>query len=132
MLRQNRAMIGKWSVDRYKGLTHWWVTGGAVIIILLVLLGERQEFVLLVETAVCLVIGWRVAKANGGKTESITAGALIGLGLGAAASVSRFILTPQLGWAINIVRETLLTALIAALVTVSATLIINLRFKSTN
>jgi hypothetical protein len=132
LLHQNRAMIGKWSIDRYMDLIRWWVAGAAVIIIILVLLDERQEYVLLIEALACLISGWRVAQVGGGKTESITAGVLIGLGLGAAASVSRFILAPQLGWAINIVRETLLTALIAALVTVSTTLILNLRLKSTN
>lgn len=110
-----RAMIGKWSVERYIELIRKWVIGVAVVVAVLVLDQRPSGLVVGLEVVFMLFIGWLVRRRSGGRTEALTAGAMTGLALGLVASVSRFIIFPKLYWAMNVIVETLLTGFAAAL-----------------
>lgn len=110
---RSRAMIGKWSVERYVELLRNWVIGIAVILVVLVLDQKPQGLVVLIEALFMLLVGWLVRRAQGGRVESLTAGAMSGLALGLVISISRFVVVPKLYWAVNIIVETLLTGFVA-------------------
>ncbi len=114
-LPPTRAMIGKWSVDRYVELIRKWVIGVVVVLAVLVLDQRPQGLVIGLEAVFVLFVGWLVRRQNGGRVEALTAGAMTGLALGLVASVSRLILFPKLYWVVNIIVETLLTGFAAAL-----------------
>lgn len=120
---QARAMIGKWSVERYIGLVRRWTLIAGAVVMLGVLTGQPRELVLLCEFIAVAAVGWLVAKRGGGKVESLSAGAMMGAALGLVASVSRYIHGPTLGTAMNVIIETILTTVVAPFITVSTTLI---------
>ncbi len=124
-----RAMIGKWSVDRYVSLIRRWTIGAAGAVMLLVLARPTRWLVVGLELLIVIGIGWLVARRDGGKVESLTAGAFVGVALGLATAVGRFILTPTLTNGLAIIIETVFTMIIAALVAVSTGLIISLTRK---
>lgn len=110
-----RAMIGRWSVDRYIQFVRWWVVGSGLVLLLMVLRQVDQAWVALVELAVCGLTGLRVKRHGGGRLEALMAGAFLGFGLGLIVSLGRFALRPGFVWLMNIIVETALTAVIAGL-----------------
>ncbi|MEK7538114.1 MAG: hypothetical protein AAB619_04055 [Patescibacteria group bacterium] len=125
-LPPTRAMIGKWSVDRYVGLIRRWMIGAMLLVALLVLAQQRRELIVAVEALAVIGLAWLVARRDGGKVESLTTGVFAGIGLGLAASVSKYILNPTITNGLLIIVETVLTTVLAALAAVSTVLIITL------
>lgn len=119
-LPPTRAMIGKWSVDRYVGLLRRWLLVSAVIVLAMSVMGWARTWTIIVELVVTILIGAFVARRGGGKFETLIAGAMTGLTLGLAASLGRYIHHPVLSTGLNIIVETMLTAVLATCIAVSA------------
>ncbi|MBI5467026.1 MAG: hypothetical protein HY975_02315 [Candidatus Kerfeldbacteria bacterium] len=113
-----RAMIGRWSVDRYVSTIRNWVIGAAVVIVVLVLDQKAQVVVVALEALFFLFIGALMRSRGGGRVEVLTAGAMSGLALGLVASVGRLIVYLSLYWVFNLIVETLLTGFLAALIAI--------------
>lgn len=122
-LPPTRAMIGKWSVDRYVGLLRRWILLSAAPILLLSLYGMSRTWTILIEAGIVGYIGSLVTQRGGGKTESITAGAFVGVALGLVDSFGRYIHHPTVATGLTIIIETVVTAILATIVAVSAALI---------
>lgn len=131
-LPPTKAMIGKWSVDRYVALIRRWAIGSALLTALVTLAALNRALVVMLEILTVVIIGWIVARRGGGKVESLTSGAFVGIILGLASSVSRFILHPTVTSASMIVVETVLSTIIATLVAMSAGLITILIYQQKN
>ncbi|MBI2984933.1 MAG: hypothetical protein HYY50_04915 [Candidatus Kerfeldbacteria bacterium] len=114
------AMIGRWSVDRYLNFLAVPALGAALAAHILVWLEVSASFIVAAEVLFFLIIGFRMAAHQGQRTEVLTAGAMIGMAVGFGASLAKFLLQPQLVTLINIISETLLTALIGSLLGVIA------------
>lgn len=125
-LPPTRAMIGRWGIDRYIGLLRRWSLIASAIAVALVLSKQAQTIVIGWELLVTVAVGWLVTKRDGGKIESLAAGAFVGVSLGVAVSVTRYILNPILANGLMILIETVITTTLASLVTVSTVLILNL------
>lgn len=123
MLPPTRAMIGKWSVDRYVTLLRRWAIVTALLVALLTLTSQSRAITVGIEILAVVLIGWMVTRRDGGKTESVTAGAFFGIMLGLASSMSRFVLQPTIASASMIIVETILSAVVATLIAVSAGLL---------
>ena len=119
-LPATRAMIGRWSVDRYTTLIKWWLVAGLVVSVGLTIWGEGRWPVIIAEIAITIIVGWLTATAGGGKTEGLAAGAMIGLPLGFGISLTKFIMTPTIYYGANMVVETMLTGFLGALLCVCA------------
>ena len=131
-LPPTRAMIGRWGVDRYVSLLRKWSVVASVIAIILVLSQQPRSIVIGWEIIVTAAAGWLVARRQGGKIESLAAGAFVGVSLGAVVSLSRFVLNPNLANGLLIMIETVLTAVVAALITVSTVIILTLTHQPKN
>lgn len=131
-LPPTRAMIGRWGVDRYVSLLRRWSLLASAVVALLVLIGQGRSIVIGWELLVVIAVGWLVVKREGGKIESLAAGAFIGVSLGAVASVARYVLDPSLANGLFILIETAVTTMLAALVTVSTVIILNLIHQQKN
>lgn len=126
-LPPTRAMIGKWSVDRYVELIRRWTLVGSVLVMFGGLIGLVRTWTIPVEVLLAIFIGVRVARRGGGKTESLMAGAFVGISLGLASSLGRFLHHPTLASGLMIIIETAVTVALALLVTVSASLLTAIR-----
>ncbi len=125
-LPPTKAMIGKWSVDRYIALIRRWVIGSAILIILLVLTSQPRLFVTIVEVLIIIGVSWLVVQQGGGKVESLAAGAFVGVAFGIASSVSHVILVPTLANSLGIIIETLITTVVSMVLSVCVNLLLNL------
>lgn len=121
-----RAMIGRWGVDRYVTLLRRWSLIASVIVAVLVLSRQPSSVVIGWEVIVIVAVGWLVAKRDGGKIESLAAGAFVGVSLGAVVSLTRYVLNPVLANGLLIIIETVVTTLLASLVTVSTVIVLKL------
>ncbi len=131
-LPPTKAMIGKWSVDRYVSLIRRWTFIAACIVLGLVLSHQARSIVMAMEIITVCWIGWIVFRREGAKIEGLTAGAYVGVSLGFTASVSRYIVTPTLANGILIIIETILTTVLAAILTTATVLLLKLIYKPKN
>jgi len=112
----SRAMIGRWTVDQYLRFSRWWIVGGVAVVVLTTIVHIIPGNPLPWNAAVFFLLGVMVNRQRGSKTESLTAGALAGLAIGFVSAVVALVLDFSFVAVVNIVAETLLTGLIAALV----------------
>lgn len=131
-LPPTRAMIGRWGVDRYVGLLRRWSLLAAGVAVLLVFSKQSRSIAIGWEVLVTIAVGWLVTKRDGGKIESLAAGAFVGVSLGLATSVSRYIMNPTLANGLLILIETALTTVIASLMTVTTVLLLHLIHQPKN
>lgn len=126
-----QAMIGKWSVDRYMGLIRRWVLGAGLLVLLLML--GRQSRVLAggLEIITLIGTGWLVVRRDGGKIEGLAAGTFTGSTLGLAVAIGRWLAGPTLTNGLLIIAEPVITAILGALLCVSAILLFRLARKPT-
>ncbi len=122
----SRAMIGGWNTDQYIHVLRLPIIVVTVVILAAVLTGLSQTLVIILEALSAVWMGWLVQRSHGRRVESLTAGALSGLGMGLAASLARFMLAPSAGTIFGGVSETLLTAIVISLLTVSANILLSL------
>lgn len=127
MQPSDRAMIGKWSVDRYLTLIRPWALIAGLVVIAGALTSQPRELVMLWEVLVIGGFGWLVAKHDGGKVEALTTGAMVGAVLGIAASVGGYVHVPSLSTGLNIIVETILTTAVAPFLAVSVLIATKLR-----
>ncbi len=127
----SRATIGQWSTDQYFTLLRRPVIIMSVIILGLVVTEQSQTLVLVAELAGAVGVAWIISRHRGRRIESITSGAAIGLAMGLAASVGRFVLHPTVTDVFSGISETLITGIIVSLLTISATIFFSLRRTST-
>ncbi len=127
-----RSAVGRWSVDRYVQLLRPGVSAGGLAVILLVLWQWSQLLVVAVQVGVCAWLGVVVARRQGQRIEALAAGAIAGVALGAVAGISRFVLTPNAYWFMNIIFETLLFGAIGAMICASVLTFIQSRTKLLN
>ena len=125
-------MIGKWSVDRYMALIRRWMYVGGGMVAILTLTSQARWMTIVVEAVILLAIGWIVVQRSGGKTESLAAGAFVGIFLGLASSLCHYIVAPNVANGISIIIETLVTGLAAPLVAVTGTLIATIIHQQKN
>lgn len=121
-----RAMIGRWGVDRYVSLLRRWSLIASIIVALLVLSRQPRSVVIGWELLITIAVGWLVSKRDGGKIESLAAGAFVGVSLGTTVSVTRFVMNPVLVNGLMVLIETVMTTILASVVTVATVLIFNL------
>lgn len=114
-----RSAVGRWSVDRYVRLLRPWVSVGGLAVIWLVLFRWHQLLVVMVQIGICAWLGVIVARRGGQRIEALAAGAIAGVALGAVAGISRFVLTPNPFWFVNIFFETLLFGAIGTMICAS-------------
>lgn len=131
-LPPTRAMIGKWSVDRYVGLIRRWTLTAAILVMFGGLVGLVRTWTITFELLLVAALGVRVARQGGGKTESIMVGVFVGLTLGLASSLGRFLRHPNLANGVMIIIETAITAVLSLLISVSAALITTLLIQKKN
>lgn len=131
-LPPTKAMIGKWSVDRYVSLIRRWSIISALIILVLVLGHQPRTVVVPVEVIMICSIGWLVYRRDGGKIESLAAGSFIGVVLGMTAAVGRYAVNPTLANGILIIIETVLTTVLAALLATTTVLLLKLIHQPKN
>ena len=122
-LTPSRASIGAWTVDRYVDLLRWPLVGGIVAIILVLAWWSNTVIVTGLTAALLVFIGFRVGVRGGRRLESLAAGCIAGLILGFTSALKKFMATPELLWAINIISETLLAALVGALLSLAGTIL---------
>lgn len=125
-LPPERVAIGKWSIDQYVRVVRWWAVAWGLMAAWMVIMSKPQAWIFGLEAAAFLSLGYSVQRRGGGRVEALVAGSMSGLLIGFLVSSSRFLLQLKTIWAINIVSETLLTALLGAVLTVSGTLIASL------
>lgn len=125
------AMIGRWTTDQYLRLNRWWFVIGVAVIIATSPLGILPGSSLSWNALVFFLVGVMVARQHGGKTESLTSGALVGLALGFSSAVITIFFHPSAVAVVNIVAETLVTGLVAALIATCATLISQILLRQT-
>lgn len=131
-LPPTKAMIGKWSVDRYVSLIRRWSFIAALIILILVLSHQARSVVIVVEIIIVGWIGWLVQKREGGKIEGLAAGSFIGVVIGLVASIGRYTVNPTLANGVLIVIETVLTTVLAAMLATAAVIILKLIHQPKN
>jgi hypothetical protein len=131
-LPPTKAMIGKWSVDRYVSLIRRWSFIAALIILVLVLGRQARWVVVTVEIIIVCFIGWIVQRRDGGKIEGLAAGAFVGVTLGLVASIGRYAVNPTLANGILIIIETVLTTVLAAILATATVLLPNLIHQPKN
>jgi len=112
----SHAMIGRWTVDQYVRFSRWWIVEGAVIVVATTAVHVLPGTSLPWNLAVFFVAGAVVARQRGEKTESLAAGAMVGLAVGFVSAGMSLALDPSVIGVVNIVAETLMTGFIAALV----------------
>lgn len=122
-LPPTRAMIGKWTVDRYVGLLRRWVLLAAIPILFITIFGWTRTWSTLIDIVVVVSTASLIVRRGGGKTETITAGVFVGVILGLVASIGRYIHHPTVTTGPNIIIETILTTVLAMIVAISAGLI---------
>lgn len=126
-----RAMIGRWNVDQYFDRLHRPSLMGAGLTLFLSLIQQSAPVIVMVEILTIGWTGWIVAKHAGGKTESLTSGAVVGLILGLSFSLGQFLAKPNLLTLISSVWQTLVTGVVGALLATSALLIFSFRHSKT-
>ena len=126
-----QVTIGRWAIDRYVRLTRWPVLATAAIVAALLYVGQPSSITWGVELILFVWLGWLVASRDGNRLESLTTGIIAGVGLGLMVSIIRLLLNRELTYVINVVAETMLTAIIGGLVTTSVTIIRKIFFRST-
>jgi hypothetical protein len=131
-LPPTKAMIGKWSVDRYVSLIRRWSFIAALIILVLVLSQQTRWLVVAAEIFFICLIGWFVRRREGGKIEGLAAGAFIGVTLGLVASIGRYAVNPTLANGILILIETILTTALSAVLATTTILLLNLIHQPKN
>lgn len=119
-LQPSQAMIGNWSLHRYLQLLRWPTVTAAILVLGLTVLRIPSTGVLGVTLLDLLVAGWLVYRQHGRRTEALTAGAIVGLALGAATSIASFILKPGALSAINVIGQTIMTAAVGSLLAAGA------------
>ena len=126
LLPPTKAMIGKWSVDRYVSLIRRWSIIAALIILVLVFGRQPRSVVLVGEIAIVGWIAWLIYRRDGGKIESLAAGSFIGVVLGLTASIGRYAVNPTLANGVLIIIETVLTTVLAAVLATAMMLLLKL------
>ena len=130
-LSGNRVSIGRWTVARYVALTRWLVILTCAMAAAGLYVAVNPMIVLGIELAGFAGLGWLVAARGGGRTEAIAAGMIAGVGIGLMVSIVRLLLHREFAWLVNIVSETMLTAVFDGLLTIVFALIKQLLFRPT-
>lgn len=125
-LPPTKAMIGKWSVDRYVSLIRRWSYIGAAIVLIAVLGRQARFVVVIIDLIFISWVGWLIQRRDGGKIEALAGGSFIGIVLGLTASMARFVMHPTLGTGLLVIIESLATTVAAALICVCASIIFTL------
>ena len=131
-LPPTKAMIGKWSVDRYVSLIRRWSFIAAAVVLIFVLGRQARMLIVFFEILMVGWIGWLVYRRDGGKIEGLAAGSFIGVTLGITASVGRYAVNPTLANGILIIIETVVTTMLAALIATTTVILLNLLRKPKN
>jgi len=128
----SRVMVGRWNIDQYIDVLRWplIVIGGIILVMSLIQLPLGA--IVLVELVGVSWIAWIITKHHGHRTESLATGAMVGLAMGLAYSVGRFIILPSAIALISFVWQTLVTGVAASLLTTAITIIFSLRSTRTS
>ena len=126
-----QVMIGRWSVARYVTLWRWPVILDAAVVVALLYVNVSQPTVAGVELLLFIILWWLVARRNGGRVESVATGLMAGAGLGLIVAIARLLIDRALIYVLNVVAETMLTALIGGLITVMIVTVKKLFIKPT-
>ena len=116
----SRPLIGRWTTDRYLRLSRWWLVGGAALTMASTAFSWFPGSALLWQLPLFFLLGVSVAREHGQTVEGIALGVIVGSVLGFADGLVGLVVEPSILAAINIVASTLLTALIAGLLTTLA------------
>lgn len=116
MAMLTRVMIGRWTVDQYLHFSRWWVAAGVAVVVLTTVVHVLPGTALPWNAAVFFLLGVLVTQQHGSKTESLAAGAIVGVAVGFVSAVIGLFLEPSVVAGVNIIAETLLSGLIASLI----------------
>lgn len=128
-LTANRVAIGRWTIERYVAITRWLVVVTAAVVAAGLYVQLGTMVVLGVELVGFAALSWLVVNRGGGRTEAIAAGVIAGVGTGLIVSVIRLVLNRELVYVVNIVAETMLTAIFGGMVTTIFLLVRKILFQ---
>lgn len=115
-------MIGGWTLDRYERLLSPQLILSPLFLVT-ALLRWSNVVIVLIEVAWFIALGLIISRRRGGVTETLVAGATAGLFSGLAVSLGRWLAEPSAEWGANVVAETLVSAVIGALIATSTEII---------
>jgi hypothetical protein len=118
-----RAMIGDWTVDRYQRLLSPQLVVSPVLF--LAALFRLSNFLVLgLELIWFLLVGIQIGRHRGGRVEALVAGGMGGLLAGIAVALGRWLADPSARWGANVIAETLVTAIVGALLSAASFMVI--------
>jgi len=125
-----RATVGNWTIDRYQRLLAPQLIVSPVLF-LFALFRWPNWLIIISEVAWFIFVGYRIGRRRGGRVETLVAGAVGGLFAGVATALGRWLADPSARWGVNVVTETLVTALIGALLATAAFVLVRRAFSKT-
>lgn len=118
-----RASLGGWTIERYQNILGWPVL---VLSLVCFILGLFAAPGLVAGTQAVMIIGygWFIARKRVSTTPVIITGAILGLFLGASASLGIWLAADSLLWGLNVVTQTAATIVASSALLTSIVLLI--------
>lgn len=118
-----RASLGGWTIERYQHILGWPVLVLSLVCFVMGLF-VAPSLVVAAQGLMIIGYGWLVAKKRVGTTPVIITGAILGLFLGASASVGIWLAADSLLWGLNVVTQTAATVIASSALLTSIVLLI--------
>ena len=116
-------MIGGWTIERYQRLLSPQLIVSPALF-LAALFRIPNAILIITEIVWFGVVGYLIGTRRGGRLEAIVAGSIGGLLAGIAVALGRWLATPTARWGVNVISETLVTAIIGALIATAVFILI--------